>query len=142
MKPILCLDFDGVCHSYTSGWQGADVIPDPPVDGLFEFLEAASEVFDIVIFSSRSKPNSLGGPLDGIIAMQTWFGRYYSEYIFAKNPELKKTFLDFTCPLVRFVTEKPPAFVTIDDRAITFAGHWPTIEELKNFQPWYRERNK
>ena len=29
-KPILCLDFDGVVHSYTSGWKGADVIPDPP----------------------------------------------------------------------------------------------------------------
>lgn len=29
-KPILCLDFDGVIHSYASGWKGADVIPDPP----------------------------------------------------------------------------------------------------------------
>ena len=28
-KPILCLDFDGVIHSYISGWKGADVIPDP-----------------------------------------------------------------------------------------------------------------
>src|SRR6516165_11904546 len=25
-KPILCLDFDGVLHSYTSGWQRAEVI--------------------------------------------------------------------------------------------------------------------
>jgi hypothetical protein len=32
-KPILCLDFDGVLHSYTSGWKGAAVIPDPPVPG-------------------------------------------------------------------------------------------------------------
>jgi hypothetical protein len=27
-KPILCLDFDGTIHSYISGWQGADVIPE------------------------------------------------------------------------------------------------------------------
>ena len=66
-KPILCLDFDGVCHSYTSSWQGIDVIPDPAVPGLFEFLEAAKEVFDIQVFSSRSEDEK------GIVAMQLWF---------------------------------------------------------------------
>ena len=50
-KPILCLDFDGVCHSYISGWQGAGVIPDPPVDGMWEFLETAIGVFEVDIFS-------------------------------------------------------------------------------------------
>ena len=37
MKTIL-LDFDGVIHSYTSGWKGAGVIPDPPVPGAIDFL--------------------------------------------------------------------------------------------------------
>ena len=66
-KPILCLDFDGVCHSYTSGWQGADNIPDPPVEGLFEFLIEAHQHFSIHIYSSRSHQEG------GIIAMNKWF---------------------------------------------------------------------
>jgi len=130
-KPILCLDFDGVCHSYTSGWKGVTIIPDKPVDGLFEFLEQANEHFTIVIFSSRSNRHG------GIEAMEKWFNQHYSEYIFSKHPELKSKFSEFfTCSLVRFTTEKPPAFLTIDDRAITFTGVWPNIETLKSFKPW------
>ena len=66
-KPILCLDFDGVCHSYVSGWKGASVIPDPHVPGLFEFLESAKQDFDIQVFSSRSHQDG------GTEAMIAWF---------------------------------------------------------------------
>ena len=132
-KPVLCLDFDGVCHSYTSGWQGADVIPDEPVDGLFEFLEQAKEVFDIQIFSSRS--NQPGG----IEAMQRWFGSHYAEYISRTKPELRKNHDRISYPeYLGFPTEKPIAFIGLDDRVITFDGHWPDVKNLINFQPWYK----
>jgi hypothetical protein len=36
--PVLAIDFDGVLHSYKSGWKGAKNIPGPPVDGAIEWL--------------------------------------------------------------------------------------------------------
>ena len=73
-RPILCLDFDGVCHSYISGWKGAAVVPDPPVDGLFEFLLDASQYFDTVIFSSRSQQEG------GTAAMHDWCIKHYKPW--------------------------------------------------------------
>lgn len=124
-KPILCLDFDGVLHSYTSGWQGADVIPDPPVPGALDFLEAALGAFQVAIYSSRSHQRG------GVQAMKAWLFKW--AYELRKPKSLISRLLEITYPL-----EKPPAFVTIDDRALTFMGTWPTIEELQGFEPWYR----
>lgn len=127
MKPILCLDFDGVIHSYTSGWKGADVIPDDPVPRAFAFMLEALQYFDVVIFSSRS--NQPGG----IKAMKKWL-KYHAGFAWRESllgPGLED---------VRFVKEKPPALVTIDDRAITFTGEWPTAKELLNFKPWNKKQ--
>lgn len=38
--------------------------------------------------------------------------------------------------MLRFPTEKPPAFVGIDDRVLTFTGEWPGIEKLRTFKTW------
>lgn len=125
-KPILCLDFDGVIHSYSSGWKGADVIPDPPVEGAIGFMLTALDHFDVVIFSSRS--NQPGG----VKAMTTWL-KEHAGSCWYPSP------VGYGLEDVRFVYDKPPAQVTIDDRAITFTGTWPSIEMLKSFKPWNKQ---
>lgn len=122
--PILCLDFDGVLHSYDSGWKGPIVITDPPVPGALEFVRNALASFEVHIFSSRSHHPG------GIFAMKEWL-RVHSESHFGCE-----------CPwlsLIRWPESKPPALVTIDDRAICFTGVWPEIEELKAFKPWNKK---
>lgn len=118
-KPILCLDFDGVIHSYTSGWQGADCIPDPPVDGAIEFITEAVKRFKVVIFSSRSNQR------DGIASMQIWLMSYLKD--------------ESVYDQIDWPKEKPPAMITIDDRAITFVGVWPEICDLLDFKPWNKK---
>ena len=125
-KPILCLDFDGVIHSYTSGWKGADVIPDEPVEGAIGFLIEAVQTFDVCIFSSRS--NQKGG----ISAMKKWL-KEHSGNCWYESP------CGAGIEDVRFVTEKPPAMVSIDDRCITFTGEWPSVESLLMFKPWNKK---
>lgn len=126
-KPILCLDFDGVIHSYTTGWKGADVIPDPPVSGAFEFMRFALEHFEVYIYSSRSDQPG------GIAAMQKWLDmetmKYYGYY--NGPPAWVKS--------IKWPTAKPAARVTLDDRAITFTGTWPSFKELLEFKPWNKK---
>lgn len=124
-KPILCVDWDGVVHSYTSGWKGASIIPDPPVPGALEWLLRASKLFTLVVYSSRSKDP------EALTAMRMWLG-YHAH---ATLPDLKASEL---LQVVTFAHEKPAAFLTIDDRAICFDGDWSKLdpETLLKFKPW------
>ena len=121
-KRILCIDFDGVIHSYTSGWQGADVIADPPVPGALDWLESLIvDGFEVCIYSSRSKEP--GGPE----AMRAWLEDWCDDddQGLGRLGELS------------YPTEKPAAYLTIDDRAICFQGTFPTTTEIKAFTPWH-----
>lgn len=126
-KPILCLDFDGVLHSYASGWKGADVIPDPINPGAAEFLDRAVGQFEVAIYSSRSsQPN-------GILAMQLWLR-------LSLYREMGEKRADEVLALISWPETKPPAFLSIDDRAVTFTGQWPSMEEMLAFQPWFKKQ--
>lgn len=127
-KPILCVDFDGVIHSYTSGWKGADVVSDPPVEGAIAFLLSALHHFDVQIYSSRTSQRG------GIKAMRDWLYNQGQNvwYDSPAGPGLES---------ISFPEQKPPAFLTIDDRAIQFEGDFSVLEPaiLVHFKPWNKK---
>lgn len=131
-KPILCLDFDGVINSYTSGWMGAEVIPDPPVPGVIDFIVKAHESFNIAIVSSRFRHPG------GREAVREWLVRQGIEPLYLADDE-EIDFDRWEDGAIVLSRVRPPAFLTIDDRALTFRGTWPDPADLLSFRPWHKE---
>ena len=127
MKRTICLDFDGVVHSYESPWINAYTIPDPPVAGALEFmLELLERGYDVVIHSSRARH------ILGIWAMRRWLKHHADwRWDIPMSPSLCQ---------VRFTRFKPSAILTIDDRGWQFHGRFPMIEMIEDFRPWNRIR--
>lgn len=130
--PIICLDFDGVLHSFHDGWKGPRAINEPPVPGaitwLYDLLHAIAMgliYFEVDIYSCRSKY------WGGRKAMRNWLIDRFRD----------DGYNSCLIELIKFPLFKPPPHIMIDDHGISFDGTFPTIKELKKFKPWY-ERNK
>lgn len=114
MKKTVVFDFDGVIHSYTSGWQGIDVISDVPVNGIKEAINNIRNAgYEVVVVSTRCSK------VEGLAAIKSWLGYYHIE-------------------VDKVVADKPPALVYIDDRAICFDGNADgLLDKIDSFKPWY-----
>lgn len=113
MEPTIIFDFDGVIHSYTTGWHGANVASDQPVDGIKEAIQEIRQAgYKVVVVSSRCYQD------EGIETIRDYLNLHGIE--------------------VDDIThEKPPAIVSIDDRALTFDGHPETLlTKIKSFRTW------
>ncbi|MBN8613004.1 MAG: hypothetical protein J0L92_20600 [Deltaproteobacteria bacterium] len=117
-RKTLVVDFDGVLHSYVSGWRGPTSVPDAPVDGAFRFLETAVERFEVAVLSSRSREAG------GIDAMKDWLREHgLPEHVLGQ---------------LRFPRTKPPAHVYLDDRGWRFEGTFPSLDAIDAFEPWHK----
>ncbi len=109
-RKTVCLDFDGVIHSYRSGWQGETNIPDPPIHRVDLAIKQLRKNFRVVVFSARCRSE------EGVLAVEDWLARHNIE-------------VDEVC------MHKPPAFVYVDDRAVAFTGDWDeTIANIHAFR--------
>ena len=111
-KKTIAFDFDGVIHRYSKGWQDGDIY-DEPVEGIgivIDQLRLAG--YQVVIYSTRCATE------EGIVAMTDWLNEY-------------------NIKVDGFYTEKPPAIIYVDDRAINFNGNCEKlIKDIQNFKPW------
>ena len=119
MGKTVIFDFDGVIHSYTSGWKGIDVIPDEPVYGIRKAIDFLRNEYGykVVVVSTRC------AEARGIKAIREWLEKY-----------------DISVDGVQ--ATKPPAMVSVDDRCICFDGDAPQlvekIREFENYSCGYR----
>jgi len=133
-RPLLTIDFDGVLNSYKSGWEGVDVINDPPNENAINFLLAVLPAYNaetgqitddkglsVAIFSSRCRDES------GVMAIKRWLKRW----------GLPDYYIDHG--ILRFTAVKEAGFLHIDDRAWTFRGEFPSLEDVKSFKPWWKQ---
>jgi hypothetical protein len=110
----IAVDFDGVIHSYVSGWLGISPT-DPPVDDAREGIAALRAMgFAVHVFTCRALTHA------GRKATQLW--------------------LDIHDIRVDKVTAiKPHAIVYIDDRGYRFNGSWldaVNFVSSKEARPW------
>lgn len=117
MAKTICFDFDGVIHSYASGWKGFNCIPDKPVEGIREFISKLKDRgYRISILSSRCSIK------DGMTAVEHY---------------LKENDIPFD----EISAFKPPAIVYVDDRGMKFdpRRYDEMLEEIDTFKTWMEE---
>ena len=106
--------------------EGAAMIPDESVPGA-EFLLSAIEHFEVHGFSSRCcEPG-------GIKAMARWLVENGLPDHLVAHDGIENARDEGK---INFPKEKPPAFISLDDRAITFSGEFPDPKKLLYFKPW------
>lgn len=139
-KPTLLIDFDGVIHSYDRGWQNG-VIYGTVIPGFFAWTEEATKLFRLAVYSSRCSSK------EGMVAMYEWFHERAKTYFDTVTATFGKCDFSFALQrgasepvILEFVSRKPAAFLTIDDRAVQFRGDWSAWwlkpETLIGFKPW------
>ena len=104
-KPTLSIDFDGVIHKYSKGWQDGEIYDDP-IEGAFEkLLRLYLDGFKIVISTARTE----------LEPVRAWWNKWYR----TKFPNSEMFPIEIT-------NTKPIAVAYIDDRAVKFTD-WNAV---------------
>jgi len=106
-EKTLAIDFDGVIHRYSKGFQGLHNAYDPPTSGTREALELfKKQGYRLIIVSSRT-----------VSVIEEWLKKYEMSHYFEEVTNIKQ-----------------PARYYIDDHAVRFPkGEEGAWEKIINF---------
>ena len=114
---IICLDFDGVIHKNSKGFNDGTIY-DEPIEGAIENIKYISNIlkYEIVIHTCKANPKRpLVNGKNGIELVWNWLEKYnISQYI--KD--------------VTYI--KPNAICYIDDKGITFNNWNDCIKQIES----------
>lgn len=117
MAKTVLIDFDGVIHSYVSGWKGDVNIPDVPNDSaIYKIQEYIDAGLDVVVFSTRAKTEA------GKVAIKFWLANH------GLRDDIVET--------LKITSEKVLGVLIIDDRGFRYRGQFPSVEFINDFKPW------
>ncbi len=105
-RKTIAIDFDGVIHRYSKGWQNG-AIYDPPMDGALDAVKKLATNNRLIIFSTRAKDPKMH------LEMLSWLDKHGFAPYFSSVTH-----------------EKAIAHIYIDDRGLRFADWSNTMDTL------------
>lgn len=111
-KPVkqpqsIAVDFDGVIHAYSGGWQDGSIY-DPPMEGAQAFLEGLQKSGHAVFILSTRSP----------LQITEWCAEHFPRLKFQVIPPDTRFWNSTT--IIGVTNIKLPAVAYVDDRAIQF----------------------
>ena len=113
-RPPIAIDFDGVIHGYSKGFDDGTIY-DGPTEDVAETITELKKKYYIYIHSQRT------GTPEGIEAIRDYL-------------------LKYNIPFDEISATKPPAKFFIDDKAIRFKNWKQTVKDLADFEKELSEK--
>jgi hypothetical protein len=114
-RKVVAIDFDGVIHNAYKGWGDGTCYGDP-LPGAIEAIKKLAEVYDIIIFTAKAKPDRpLVNNKTGSILVKEWFAKH--------------GLIDYISDIT---SEKPRAELYIDDNGYRFINWNDTLKFIEN----------
>jgi len=131
-KRVIEIDFDGALHLGPEEKRDPAGIGGFPATGAFQALHAYTAEFEVVITSWRFASQ------EAIQAAKQWLNDWEVGWRKARVADRKKVPETLITAQVCFAVPPKEADLTavkIGARNVTFAGTWPTVKDIRTFQP-------